>query len=259
MGPGPTTEWRKLRYGMFDVPIRWAGRGRPVLYLHDAWGALEPWDPEGHLAQLAQRYLVIAPSHPGFDGASGLEHLDDVLDLALYYLDFLDELLLDSPYVIGHGLGGMIAAEMASLAPQTLAKVVLIGPYGLVVEQAAPTDIFTLAPEQLARAAFANPADAPSWLIGDASSERRQANLAAAAKFLQPTSERGLRKRLHRLAAPTLLVWGEQDEIVPPLCGLAFHQRVRCSRLVVVPDAGHFPHLEQPAVFGRLLAEFLAG
>lgn len=259
MSAEPMTEWRKVRYGLFDVPIRWAGRGRPVLYLHDSWGALEPWAPDGHLAQLAEQHLVVAPSHPGFDGASGLEHLDDVLDLALYYLDFLDELLLDSPYVVGHGLGGMIAAEMASLAPQALAKVVLISPFGLLLERLPPTDVFGLPSEQLARAAFGGATAAPTWLTDEASRAQREANLAAAAKFLQPAAERGLRKRLHRLAAPTLLICGEQDAIVPLDCGQAFHQRIRSSRLVTVPGAGHFPQLEQPALVGRLVAEFLTG
>jgi pimeloyl-ACP methyl ester carboxylesterase len=254
----PTLERRSLRHGLFEVPIHWAGQGRPVLFLHSAWGLLGGWQPHGFLTRLAEHHLVLAPSHPGFDGATGLDQLDDVVDLALYYLDLLDEMLLDSPYVIGHGFGGMIAAEMAALAPRQIAKLVLVAPFGLWLEGAPVADIFALSPDEQEAALWHDPADAPP--VGDPDDPTRQvANLAAAAKFLWPIPDKGLRKRLHRLAAPTLLVWGERDGIVPPSYAEAFHQRISCSRVVTIPHAAHAPHLEQPHAFSRVVLEFLDG
>jgi pimeloyl-ACP methyl ester carboxylesterase len=244
---------------MYDVPITWAGRGRPVLYLHGAWGLLDGWEPHSHLPRLAEHYLVMSPSHPGFDSATGLEHLDDILDLALYYLDLLDELLIDSPHVIGQGFGGMIAAEMASLAPQRVAKLVLVAPFGLWLEGAPVADIFALPPKELQALAWHSPESAPHWMDDPEAFQRRRQNLAAAAKFLWPIPDKGLRKRLHRLVAPTLLVWGERDRIVPPVYGEAFHQRIAHSRLVSIPNAGHIPGVEQPLAFTRSVLEFLEG
>jgi pimeloyl-ACP methyl ester carboxylesterase len=255
----PTLERRELRYGMFDVPIRWAGRGRPLLFLHDVWGLVGGWNPRGALARLAEEHLVMAPSHPGYDGATGLEHLDDLLDLSLYYLDLLDELLIDSPYLVGHGFGGMIAAEMAALAPQRIAKLILVAPYGLWIEAAPVADVFALRPEELAQAAWFNPAAAPPPPDDPELRLQQAQNLSAAAKFLWPIPEKGLRKRLHRLVAPTLLVWGERDQVVPPVYGEAFNKRIPNSRLVTIPNAAHFPHLEQPNAFARVALEFLEG
>jgi pimeloyl-ACP methyl ester carboxylesterase len=255
----PTSERRTFRQGLFDVPLLWSGRGRPVLFLHGAWGLLGGWQSHSHLARLAEHFLVLAPSHPGFDGATGSEHLDDVLDYALYYLDLLDEMLVDSPHVIGHGLGAMIAAEMACLEPRRLAKLVLTAPYGLWIEGAPVADIFSLAPEALDQALWYDPANAEMLDRSDQALTLRQQNLAAAAKLLWPIPERGLRKRLHRLQAPTLLVWGERDGVVPAIYGEAFGQRIKHSRLVVIPGAAHLPHVEQPHHFSRTVLEFLEG
>lgn len=259
MSTGPTAERRALRQGMFDVPLLWAGRGRPLIFLHGAWGLLGGWPPHSHLARLAEHHLVLVPSHPGFDGATGLEHLDDVQDLALYYLDFLDELRLESPYLVGHGLGAMIAAEMAALEPRRIAKLVLVAPYGLWLEGAPVADIFAMTRDELGRALWHDATLAPPANDEPEQQLQRMLNLAAAAKFLWPIPDKGLRKRLHRLAAPTLLVWGEYDGIVPRVYGEAFHQRIAHSQLVCIPNAGHLPQLEQPHAFARTVLEFLGG
>lgn len=253
----PAIERRALRSGQFEVPVRWAGAGRPVVYLHDALGPGGEWESGGPLARLAEEYLVLAPSHPGFEDATGLEQLEDVLDLTLYYLDFLDELLLDSPYLIGHGFGGLIAAEMAALAPRRIAKLVLIAPYGLRLEHAPIADIFAMAADDLARAV--GPLVGPESTDDPDSELRRAQHLAATERFLRPGPDRGLRKRLYRLVAPTLLVWGERDPIIPPIYGEAFREQLAYARLVTLPEAGHAAHLEQPKAFARAVLDFLDG
>jgi pimeloyl-ACP methyl ester carboxylesterase len=259
LSAAPRAERRTFRHGMFEVPLEWSGGGRPLLFLHGAWGLLSEWQPDGSLARLAEHHLVLTPRHPGFDGATGIENLDDSLDLALYYLDFLDELLIDSPYVVGQGLGAMIAAEMAALAPQRIAKLVLAAPYGLWLEDTPLADIFALQPDEL-EAYLWHESEVSMPSDGDPEAvHQRSQNLAAAAKFLGPLPEKGLRKRLHRLVAPTLLIWGQRDRIIPPIYGQAFHERIAHSRVEIIPDAGHLAHLEQPDAFARMVLEFLEG
>ena len=252
-------ERRAVRQGLFEVPIRWAGAGRPLLYLHDVWGQLDELSTSGPLLPLAEEYLVLEPSHPGFDGARGLEQLDDPLDLAIFYLDLLDELRLDSPYLVGHGFGGMVAAEAASLAPQRVAKLVLIGANGLRLEESPAAHLLDVSPQELKDRGRAEADEASLDGSDSLAGTRRRLNLAAASKLLGGTPERGLEKRIHRLAAPTLLVWGDSDRIVPPSHARAFQERLAVSRLVVLPGAGHFPHLDQPEAFVEAVLEFLEG
>ena len=88
-----------VRNGMFETKLRTGGSGDPLLYLHGA-GGLRDWDP--FLAELAKSFDVYAPSHPGFESSTGIEHIDDVIDLVVYYNDFLDAIGLPSAHVVGH-------------------------------------------------------------------------------------------------------------------------------------------------------------
>jgi pimeloyl-ACP methyl ester carboxylesterase len=86
--------------------------------------------------------------------------------------------------------------------------------------------------------------------------ERAQ-SMAAAARYLWPIPDRGLSKRLHRVAAPTLIIWGQNDRVVPPAYGAEWQRRIPGSRLVIRQDAGHLPHVEQPAALAELTNAFL--
>jgi pimeloyl-ACP methyl ester carboxylesterase len=101
-----------VRDGMFNVSLRRGGKGEPLVYLHGSGGQSE-WEP--FLEMLSQDYDVIQPAHPGWPGSEGLEHLDDVIDMALFYLDLFDALGLSRVNLAGASLGGMFAAEIAAL------------------------------------------------------------------------------------------------------------------------------------------------
>ena len=105
-----------VRDGMFSVHIRRGGSGEPLVFLHGAGGqgAIEPW-----METLAQKYDVIVPEHPGWGESTGIDHLDDVIDMALYYHDLFDALGLASVNLMGGSLGGMFAAEIAALRRPT--------------------------------------------------------------------------------------------------------------------------------------------
>jgi pimeloyl-ACP methyl ester carboxylesterase len=252
-----------IRNGLFRTFVRSEGEGDPLLFLHGA-GGLGGWPP--FLAGLARSFRVIAPDHPGFGRSEGLEHLDDVVDLALYYTEFIEAMGLAQPYLVGHSLGGMIAAEVAAIAPDLASKLVLVGPVGLWLDDHPVMDFFTATPEELTAAIFHDPgsAIAKEMLLMPADPEaqleavlERTKNLSAAGKFLWPIPDRGLKKRIHRIVAPTLLLWGASDRLVPPIYGEAFLQRIDRARLTIFKGASHMLPFEKTDEFIEVVTDFL--
>jgi pimeloyl-ACP methyl ester carboxylesterase len=252
-----------VRDGAFDVEVWEAGSGTPVLFLHGEGGPL--WTPF-HDA-LAQHCRVIAPVHPGYGESTGSDQLQDLQDLVYYYLDLLDRLELRELPLIGHGLGGMVAAELAAVQPDRFTQLVLIAPLGLWIPDDPVRDYFVMPPAELAAALYhdrdspAARAAAETPTEGEALIEfhlERAKSMATAAKYLWPIPNRGLAKRLHRIAAGTLILWGESDGIASPRYAEAFRERLRDARVEIVEEAGHLPHEEQPARVAELTSAFLA-
>ncbi len=254
-----------IRKGLFRTFVRSVGSGDPLLFLHGASG-LDGWPP--FLDALARTFRVIAPDHPGFGRSEGLEHLDDVVDLALYYTEFMDAMGLGKPYIAGHSLGGMIGAEVAAIAPERVSKLVMIAPVGLWLDDHPVMDFFSATPEELATALFHDPASpiAREMLAlpadPDAQMEavlERTRNLTAAGKFLWPIPDKGLKKRIHRIIAPTLLVWGGSDRLVSPIYGEEFLKRIDGARLAMLKGASHMLPFEKPDEFVAMVTDFLLG
>jgi pimeloyl-ACP methyl ester carboxylesterase len=252
-----------IRRGKFRTLVRSAGAGDALVFLHGA-GGLRGWPP--FLEALTRSFRVIAPEHPGFGQSEGLEHLDDVVDLALYYTEFFDALGLDEPYVVGHSLGGMIAAEVAAIAPQRVDKLVLIAPVGLWLDEHPVLDFFAATPEELAAAIFHDPSSPVAREMMALPSEpeaqleatlERTKNLSAAGKFLWPIPDKGLKKRIHRIAAPTLLLWGASDRLVPPVYGEAFLKHIDGAQLAVFRGASHMLPFEKPEEVVEAITDFL--
>lgn len=252
-----------IRHGAFRTLVRSEGRGDPLLFLHGV-GGLHGWPP--FLESLAHTFRVIAPEHPGFGQSEGLEQLDDVVDLALYYTEFLDAMGLDDPYIVGHSLGGMIAAEVAAIAPERVGKLVLIAPAGLWLDDHPVMDFFAATPEELASTLFHDPTSAVAREMlaipsdPDAQLEavlERTKNLTAAGKFLWPIPDKGLKKRIHRIVAPTLLLWGASDRLVPPIYGDEFLKRIDGARLTILRGASHMLPFERPEAFAEAVTDFL--
>jgi pimeloyl-ACP methyl ester carboxylesterase len=248
--------------GVFQVEVREAGAGGHVMWLH---GEAGPGWNEFHNA-LAQRWHVLAPSHPGYGASTGGDRLDDIHDAIYFYLDLLDALEINDVSLIGHGLGGMFAAELAAVQPGRVAHLVLIDPFGLWLPDVPTLDYFVLPPAELAQALYhdrTSPA-AKSTARAPEGQEalvaymlERAQSMAAAARYLWPIPDRGLSKRLHRVRSPTLLIWGQSDRVVPVAYAAEWQRRIAGSRLVVRQDAGHLPHVETPAAVAKLTNAFL--
>jgi pimeloyl-ACP methyl ester carboxylesterase len=245
------------------APVRYleGGTGEPLVYLHGA-GGMTPGDPL--LAALAERYHLYAPYLPGYGETEDCPELRDMLDYTLHTWDVVEGLGLEDPILVGHSMGGMIAAEMAALAPNDLARLALIAPAGLWLDDHPTPDMFSIMPYEMPKYMFHDPEagaammtsglriDDPKFLQDYLVRNARQ--LGMAGKLLFPIPERGLAQRLYRIKAKTVIVWGLSDRMIPPIYGPAFEKAIAGSRLVSVPEAGHMIVLEKPDAVAEAVA-----
>ena len=242
------------------------GSGAALLFLHGAGGLL---GDNPFLDQLARSHHVFAPEWPGFGGSTGEELLEDMLDFTLHGWDLVDALGLRQPNLIGHSMGGMIAAEMACVAPHDAGKLVLVSPAGLWMDEHPIPDIFAMLPYQIAEALFHDPQRGQALLTGGAdlsdmealkefyiSSQRR---LAMAGKILFPIPNRRLAKRLYRVTADALVLWGASDRLMVPAYATRWKALIPSARVEVIENAGHMVPYEQPEAFARAVSHFLHG
>jgi pimeloyl-ACP methyl ester carboxylesterase len=252
-----------VRGGMFSVQVAEGGSGDPLIFLHGAGGYVG-W-PD-FLDRLAEKYHVYAPAHPGVSESTGLNHLDDLWDLVQFYEELLDALGIERCHVIGHSYGGFCAAELAAHRPDRVSRLVLVNSLGLWLDDKPIADFFILTPDErremlwydsdgdLAKAYVTPPEGIEEQL--EYTLDRLQ-TLQSVAKFTWPIPERGLTKRAHRITMPTLVLWGDADQVIPPEYGAAFRDLLPNASLTVIPQCGHIPQLECPDAFHDSVAGFL--
>lgn len=241
-----------------------AGSGSPLVFMHGA-GGLFAENP--FLDKLAERYHVFAPEFPAYGESTGEELLEDMLDFALHGWDVIAALGLTKPCIVGHSMGGMIAAEMACIAPNDLAKLVLVAPAGLWIPEHPIPDIFSFLPHEFAQYLFHDRAQGEALLTGgldlknpDALKEFYIANsrrMSMAGKILFPIPNRRLSKRLYRLTTPTLLIWGKGDKLIPPGYADYWKKAIPQAQLALIDNAGHMPPYEQPEAFVAAVTKFI--
>ena len=241
------------------------GEGHPLLYLHGAFGYIG-WP--GFLDSLSESFTVYAPTHPGFEGDSNIDHIEDLLDLTLYHADLIDALGLEEPHVVGHFSGAMVAAEMAAICPCNIGKIVLAAPAGLWQDDNPGLDYNTTPITEIRQALFADPdSDAAQSMFPVPKDDeelgwqiiRRVQSLNAVGKFLWPIPDKGLVRRVHRIKSPTLVVVSDGDKLVPAAYADKLTSRIPGSSTTVIKGAGHmFPH-ELPEEFVRVVLSFLNG
>jgi len=247
----PTRVWRK-------------GVG-PALGFLAGFGGLPRWIP--FLDELARSHTVIVPSLPGFPGGDrGHSVLDSHLDWLLAVREILDKAGLAGADLAGSSVGASLAAEMAALWPASVRRLALVAPFGLFDEKNPPTDPW-------AQRADAVPglmcADAEKWTALKAPPEgvnsiewpieQVRAN-EAAARIFWPLGNTRIEKRLRLIKAPTLLLWGEQDRIMPRAYAEMFAAGIsEPTQIQVIAGAGHLAELDRPAEVAGAIAAFLQG
>jgi pimeloyl-ACP methyl ester carboxylesterase len=235
------------------------GGGPPLIYLHGVFGFPE----RDFVEALAREFTVYVPTHPGFEGTSGLELIDaSVFDLALHYDDVIEALDIPKPAdIVGHSFGAVIASELAAIFPARVGNLGLISPLGIWLDEAPQPDLFGLTPGALARTVFHDPDCAAARELFIPPEDRREAavwnrirrrNAVGAAKFLWPLPDKGFRARAYRLRARSFLVWGENDNVVPPgAYAPAYQQLMGSEPPELIPDAGHMVPVEKPEETSR--------
>ena len=234
----PTRVWRK-------------GSGPKIGFLA-GFGGLPRWMP--FLDELAKSRTLIVPSLPGFPGGDrGHSVLDSHLDWLLAIRDTLDQAGLSGADLVGSSVGASMAAEVAALWPSSVGKLALIAPFGLFDEKNPPTDPWAQRGDAVPGLMCADPeiwkgmkampegANSIEWPI-----EQVRAN-EAAARIFWPLGNTRIEKRLRLIKAPTLILWGEHDKIMPRDYADVFAKGISGPTTTkIIPGAGHLAEHDKP-------------
>lgn len=255
---------RTVRVRGEDVRVLEKGEGEPLGFL-PTFGGLAGWTP--FLERLAATRRVVAPSLPGTPGGSArFRDLDDHCDWIAATLDLLEAAGLAGADLVGHGVGGALAAEVAALARDEVRRLVLVAPLGLFDEAEPVADVwaqrgsevaalFSARPERYAETlAVPEGVDEVEWQVTQSRA------MEAAARLLWPLGDRGLRKRLHRITQPTLLLWGADDRVVPASYAKRFADGIAGPTQVrSIEGAGHRVDWDRPDQAASAVEGFLGG
>jgi pimeloyl-ACP methyl ester carboxylesterase len=252
--------------GRVRMHVKIAGKGPPLVFFHPLTGLA--WDPV--IRRLADAHTVYAPEHPGTSAGDprAIREVQTFWELLLLYEEALRRLGLKRPAAVGESFGGMIAADLAASFPGLFSKLVLLSPLGLWCDSA---------PIRLTEMVTAPPDESSTYLFRDPQSEAAQAmlalpddpdeiptviaqstwNIGCTTKFAWPIADHGLGRRLYRISAPTLVLWGSDDALVPATYADEFGRRIADSRVEVLENCGHILQADQPERTWTLISEFL--
>lgn len=264
-----TTEVQDRAVGVWDdritMHVKVGGSGPSLVYMHGAGGLV--WDP--FIERMSQSYTIFAPEFPGTSAGDphAVDQLDSLWDVVLAYEQAMRLLKLEGSPVMGQSFGGMLAAELSASFPQLFSQAVLLDPVGLWRDDIGVSNWIAAAPTELPAMLFADPSCAAAQAMFTPPDDPNVAVEGVAAlvwaigctgKFLWPIPDRGLRRRLHRIEAPTLVVWGEQDHLISSSYAQEFGDAIGNSEVLVVPNCGHIPQMEQPGITFDAVTKFLA-
>ena len=254
------TDARRRRRPLAGSTAAWreAGAGPPLVLVHGAGGSADLWAPQFHgLADVAR---VVAPDLPGHGRAPG-RGKPSIAAYAEWLGTFLGTLRAGRAVVVGHSMGGAVAQALALHAPGRLAGLVLIGTGAKLRVLPRLVDLLRERPREgqslIQDLAFAAGTPRECGEVVDRVL-RQGAPLVTLGDYLA-CDRFDVRSELARIRLPTLVVAGAEDRLTPPTYARFLADRIPGARLVEIPDAGHFPQLEQPRAVNAAIREFLAG
>lgn len=234
-----------------------AGSGAPVVFLHgagtvDGFDFMEPW---------ADKFRVIAPYHPGFGQSGDDPSFTDLHDYVMHYLELFDALKLDTVNLVGLSLGGLLAATFASEHSHRIKKLALIAPIGIIDPAHPVLDVIKVPGDQIPALLVSNfevlkkqlPEKPDLDFMGD---RYRESGTVARLFWERPASPKFMRY-LHRIKMPTMIVWGDEDKLVPVQHTETWRKLVPHANIKVYKGAGHLVHLEKPEA-ADAIARFLS-
>ena len=237
------------------------GEGKPFGYLAGI-GGLTAWTP--FLERMAQTRRVIAPSLPGFPGAESFRHLDGHLDWLVTVEALLLEAGLADGDLMGVSVGGALAADIAAVWPEMFGRVVLSAPFGLYDEAEPTADVWAQRPGTTSALLCAEPArydelrQCPEDVDGVEWEIVQNRAMEAAARLLWPVGDTRLERRLSRLRADTLLLWGSEDKVIPFSYAARFAAAIDGDvETDTIAGAGHLADLDQPDAVAARVNRFL--
>lgn len=260
--PNTDPQEQVVNVGGAEIRLLKSGEGKPLIILHGVEGSLG-W--RAYQCSLAQQCTVYAPSLPGFDRSQRPAWLETFTDLSRFSLWLLQQLDLQKTALLGYGMGGWLAAEIAVMCPQIIDRLILVDAAGIQPRHGEITDIFLHGPDATRQFAFFDSKQVSEYaelFDRKPSSEERQIrvqNQENAVRYCwKPYMyDRSLPHLLPRLKIPTLVVWGQEDRIIPVECGELYRQAIPGARLEVLPQCGHYPHLEKTEQFIGIVQNFL--
>lgn len=252
---------QRLDLAGVSVQLLRGGSGDPLLVLHGEEG------PEGWLAfheALAEGADVLAPTHPGYGESGRPQWMETISHQAQFYLWFLQEMGLARVDLVGSGVGGWIAAEMAVMCPHHLRSLVLVGAFGIRPRQSEVLDIFLLPWREVVERCFYDARASSEYQriygaspVVDFGGHREPGRSMTMRTCYRPYMYNpALPALLGRLRTPTLVVWGEDDQIAPLECGRLYAEAIPGARLEVIERCGHWAHYERPQELARLVLRF---
>lgn len=240
--------WLVARVEGWPVRYQAAGEGEPVVLVHGLSGSTLWWSR--NVPALAERYRVYIVDLPGFGTMRSSPRRFVLGEAAAWLAGWMEAVGLDRAHLVGHSMGGYVSVRLAAGRPELLRRLVLVAPAGV---PAGRSMLGHLVPLLLA-ARYATPAFLP--VLGRDALRMGPVTLWRAARDLLAED---VREDLQKIEAPTLLVWGENDPLIPPAVGDLMRQEIPDSRLLLLRNAAHVPMFDRPAEFDAALLSFFAG
>jgi pimeloyl-ACP methyl ester carboxylesterase len=235
-----------------------AGNGDPLVVFLGAGTA----DGFEFAAAWADRFRVIVPYHPGFGESADDLTFTDIHDYVMHYLELFDVLAIDSMKLVGISMGGYLAAKFASEHRQRVKKLVLMAPYGLDIPEYPALDMIATPGEQVLPLLVSNfealakilPEKPDMDFIG-----ARYRELTSFARlFWEHPTDSKFPRYLHRVNMPTLIMWGDEDKLIPVQHAQSWRKLIPTAEVSVIKGAGHLVHQDKPETIDAI-ARFLAG
>jgi pimeloyl-ACP methyl ester carboxylesterase len=252
----PMVDFKKetLKINGVDTVLYTAGQGEPLLFLHGAgtfhgYEFAKPW---------AEKFRVIHPYHPGFGESGDDPAMDTFHDYVMHYVSLLDALGIDKVHLVGFSLGGYLAAQFASQQRQRVKTLTLVAPAGMRSAEYPTLDVLATPGDQIVGSLASNFEVLKPWLPTGPDPEfmgarYREATTLARLLWEKPWDPKFLRY-LHRIDVPTLIVWGDEDKLVPPQHAQLWKKALPNARVEIFKGAGHLVLDEKPEAASAVAA-----